>query len=77
MTFEMFCLLCHADQVVPQFINIIMAFGFKMRNTDEYFTSCYRQCLRDEHVVVDPEVYTEYSEVNSRYKKISVSSLQW
>lgn len=37
----MFQLLCHELRVHPTFIEIVVSFGFKIREEDEYFTPSY------------------------------------
>jgi hypothetical protein len=42
MTLDMFRMLCHARSIPAKFIDIVVAFGFKSANIDEYFTTCSR-----------------------------------
>ncbi|KAF2814367.1 uncharacterized protein BDZ99DRAFT_554904, partial [Mytilinidion resinicola] len=60
MTVEMFCLLCHALQILPSFIDIATAFGFKISNTDEYFTTCYQRLFRDNDDSSNLTKFTRY-----------------
>ncbi|OCK78362.1 hypothetical protein K432DRAFT_427331 [Lepidopterella palustris CBS 459.81] len=41
ITKNMFCMLCHTYDVLPQFLHIITAFGNKKASTDEHFIGCY------------------------------------
>lgn len=60
LTLEMFCLLCHANRIMPRYIDIVASFGYKSLNSDEYFMTCYRDIHLNEEDSYNCNLYAGY-----------------